>query len=195
MSTTVTEYGVTDAQRDAWKELNAAYERYMGVVRERQAEPVEDLELSDANGSTARLSELFGDRSDLIVIHNMGGGCSYCTMWADGLNGLLPHLENRAAVVLVSPDAPDAQQKIADERGWNFRMYSSKGHDFTERLGFARDDEALPGFSTFRKADDGTIERVGSDGFGPGDLYNAAWPMFEHLAGGAGEWKPKQRYS
>ena len=195
MSATIAEYGVTDAQREAWTDLHAAYDRYVTVVRERPAEPVDDLELTGQDGEVVRLSSLFGERSDLIVIHNMGGGCGYCTMWADGLNGLLPHLEDRAAVVLVSPDAPDVQRRIADERGWRFRLYSAKGHEFSERLGFERDGSMLPGFSTFQRQEDGTIHRVSSDGFGPGDLYNAAWPMFEHLAGGPGEWGPKQRYS
>jgi hypothetical protein len=70
-------------------------------------------------------------------------------------------------------------------------MYSTAGHDFNHQLGFANETGQKPGFSAFRLASDGSIVRTGSDGFGPGDLYNAAWPMFEHLADGAGDWKPK----
>ena len=40
------------------------------------------------------LLELFGDRDRLLAIHNMGQGCRYCTLWADGFNGFLPHLES-----------------------------------------------------------------------------------------------------
>ena len=42
----------------------------------------------------------------------MGRGCSYCTLWADGFNGLRHHFEDRAAFVVVSPDTPE-QQKAA----------------------------------------------------------------------------------
>jgi predicted dithiol-disulfide oxidoreductase (DUF899 family) len=195
MTVQVAEYGVTEDQRKAWDELAAAHDRYTSVVRARPAEPVENFELTDSRGETVRLSDLFAGKSDLIVIHNMGGGCSYCTMWADGLNGLLPHLEDRAAVALVSPDSPDVQHRIAEERGWNFRMYSGSGHPFTEQLGFSQGDSMYPGFSTFHLNEDRSIDRISSDAFGPGDLYNAAWPMFEHLAGGPGDWSPKKRYS
>ena len=36
------------------------------------------------------LLDLFGGRERLLAIHNMGQGCRYCTLWADGFNGLLP---------------------------------------------------------------------------------------------------------
>jgi len=44
------------------------------------------------------LSSLFGDHRDIIVVHNMGQSCRYCTMWADRFNGLYPYLANRSAV-------------------------------------------------------------------------------------------------
>ena len=57
------------------------------LKRERDAEPVDDYELSGPAGKV-RLSELFGDKNDLIVVHNMGKSCPYCTLWADGFNGV-----------------------------------------------------------------------------------------------------------
>ena len=45
------------------------------------------------------LLDLFAGRDVLFAIHNMGQACRYCTLWADGLNGFLPHLEDRFAVV------------------------------------------------------------------------------------------------
>ena len=83
-----------------------------------------------------RLSALFGGKKDLIVVHNMGAGCSYCTMWADGFNGVYPHLADRAAFVVVSPDAPAAQKKFAESRAWRFPMLSGRKSDFSENLGF-----------------------------------------------------------
>ena len=55
-------------------------------------ESVEDYELIGWGNKKVRLSSLFGEKDELILVHNMGRGCPYCTMWADGFNGVLPHL-------------------------------------------------------------------------------------------------------
>src|SRR5262249_42734985 len=69
-------------------------------MREAQAaiepEEVKDYTFARANGGAVRLSELFGDKDTLIVIHNMGMGCTSCTLWADGFNGVYEHLASRA---------------------------------------------------------------------------------------------------
>src|SRR6266481_1402041 len=61
-----------------------------GKIRELQqsAEPqaVMDYTFATPDGPV-RLSQLFGDKASLFVIHNMGAGCPYCTLWADGFNG------------------------------------------------------------------------------------------------------------
>src|SRR5262249_60427720 len=88
-----------------------------GKIRERQ-QPVEPQEVMDYTFATrdgpVRLSQLFGDKASLFVIHNMGASCPYCTLWADGFNGVLPHIENRAAFVVASPDDPQAQEKFKE---------------------------------------------------------------------------------
>ena len=70
---------------------------------------VKDYEFLDFNNKKIKLSELFGKKKDLIIIHNMGTACAYCTMWADGFNGVHKHLENRAGFVVVSNDKPELQ--------------------------------------------------------------------------------------
>ena len=45
---------------------------------------VKDYTLRDRDGKDVKLSEMFGEKDHLILIHNMGKGCPYCTMWADG---------------------------------------------------------------------------------------------------------------
>src|SRR5215831_3379847 len=57
-----------------------------------EPEPVKDYTFRRAGGGSVRLSELFGDKTDLFVIHNMGQSCPYCTLWADGFNGAYAHL-------------------------------------------------------------------------------------------------------
>lgn len=159
-------------------------------------EPFEDHVLRGQDGGEVRLSELFQDKPDLILVHNMGRGCSYCTMWADGLNGVLPHLEDRAAFVVVSPDPPEVQKALAASRGWRFQMASAAGTPFTRLAGYEEPDGApLPGVSTFRKRDDGRIERVAHTEFGPGDDFCSVWHLFDLLEGGPAGWEPQKRYS
>ncbi len=161
----------------------------------RPREAVQDYALLGAGEKTVTLSELFGDRSDLLVIHNMGKGCSYCTLWADGLNGLLPHLESRTAVVLVSKNDPQTQAEFAASRGWKLRMISAQNSPFTRDMGFAGEDGSqYPGCSAFHKDADGKIERTGSTWFGPGDDYCPPWPLFEMLADGINNWEPELKY-
>ncbi len=162
--------------------------------RRRPVEPVQDFPLRNPDGSPTTLSALFGDRDDLIVVHNMGRGCVYCTLWADGFNSLVPHLENRAAFVVVSPDAPEVQTNFAASRGWTFQMASAAGSDFTSALGYEHEGGYMPGVSAFRRQPDGSIVRTGRDNFGPGDDYSAPWRLFDLLGGGVGEWEPRYRY-
>ena len=192
----------TDLQEElaaAWSDLEKAQQRLKDVRRRVPSEPVQDYELRGPAGA-ATLSELFGDKSDLILIHNMGTGCPYCTMWADGFNGVVHHLEDRSAFVVVSPDSVETQQRFRQKRGWRFRMFSAGGTTLFKDMGFESDDEhygsnAMPGVSVFHKADDGSIMRVASDFLGPGDAYCSVWHLFDLLRDGVGNWEAKFDYS
>src|SRR5690348_16725862 len=82
------------------------------AARKRQGgETVGDYTFDTPAGEVT-LAELFGDQRDLLVVHNMGRGCPYCTLWADGFNSLVPHLANRAAFVVASDDPVDVQQEF-----------------------------------------------------------------------------------
>ncbi len=183
---------------EAWANLQEAKQRMVEVSRRIGPERVQDYELQGREGSV-RLSEMFGDKEDLILIHNMGSECPYCTMWADEFQGVLRHLQDRAAFVLVSPNSVDVQQVLRRKRGWTFEMYSAEGTSFIRDMGFESDgvsynSNAMPGVSTFRKNADGSIDRVARDFFGPGDLYCGAWHLFDLLADGAGGWEAKLEY-
>lgn len=163
----------------------------LALRRKMPKELVANHELKDDYGLPITLRELFGNYKDLIVIHNMGQACAYCTLWADGLNGFVPHILTRSALALVSPDEPNAMRAFAESRGWKFPMISSKGSDFSKALGFETEEGALPGFSAFRLNDDETISRVGFAHFGPGDDYCGIWFMLGLLQDGLAGWSPK----
>ena len=154
------------------------------------AEPVPDYPFETSAGRTSLL-ELFADKDRLLVIHNMGQGCRYCTLWADGFNGLLPHLESALSVVLVSKDPPDVQRTFANSRGWRFRLASHGGGDYIREQGVYGEAENYPGAVVYERQD-GTILRKNACSFGPGDLYCALWPLLG-LAG-LDEFTPQFNY-
>ncbi len=162
------------------------------LKRELEPTEVRDYRFQSADGEVS-LSTLFGDRDDLVVIHNMGEQCSYCTAWADGFSGLAHYLDDRAAFCVVSPDSPADQARFAESRGWKFRMVSDPSpSEFTRDLGFWNPDEGYwPGASGFRRRPDGTLVRVAQAVFGPMDDFCPIWPLFELLEGGVGDWEPR----
>ena len=154
--------------------------KYIKVISKLAEAEVNDYVLKDTEGNDVKLSEMFGDKDNLILVHNMGKACSYCTLWADGFSGAAYYIEKKAAFVLVSPDAPEVQKEFAASRGWKFKTYSSSGTTFTSDMGYYTEaDGYWPGVSVFHKDENGNIKRVSKDFFGPGDFYSAPWHFFD----------------
>jgi predicted dithiol-disulfide oxidoreductase (DUF899 family) len=158
-----------------------------------EPEEVPDYVFTNSAGSV-RLTELFGDKPDLIVVHNMGISCPSCTLWADGFNGIYDHLANRVSFVVSSSDAPALEKSCAASRGWRFPMMSHSGTTFAAHMGYRSEAGGwLPGLSVFRR-DNNRILRVSDAGFGPNDDFCSLWHIFDLLAGDAGGWRPNFRY-
>ncbi len=186
--------GIDDEIARLEKEVEAAKHRLVEARRKRPLEEVAEYGFTDWEGNQVKLSALFGDKEDLVVIHNMGTGCSHCTMWADGFTGLVPHLSDRCSLVVVSPDPPDVQKRFAGKRNWNFRMLSAKGNSFNLDMGFEKDGDPWPGISTFKRNPDGKIFRVAKAFFDVGDDFCATWPILDLLDQGSKGWQPKYFY-
>ena len=174
-------------------EIAALRARMRELQAEIEPEEVPDYLLTGAEGPV-RLSQLFGDKDALFVIHNMGRTCPNCTMWADGFNGVLAHLENRAAFVVTTPDDPATQAEFARSRGWRFRMVSHQGTDFAADMGYRGEGGWLPGVSVFRK-DGGRILRVSDQRLGPGDDLCTVWHFFDMIPEGPAGWRAKFVYA
>ncbi len=156
---------------------------------------VQDYLLHDRNGKPIKLSELFGDKQELILVHNMGKHCPYCTLWADGLNGLYKHMENRAGFAISTPDPYAEMDSFAASRGWNFAMASTTGSTLKKDLGFElKDGSYYPGVSTFSKDEQGRIFHVAKAFFGPGDDFCALWYLFDLLPSDVSDWEPQFSY-
>ena len=142
----------------------AAIERQIGELtselnalrKENAPTPVPNYAFETASGATT-LRDLFGEQEKLLAIHNMGQGCRYCTLWADGFNGLLPHLESAMAVVLVSKDAPETQRRFANSRGWRFRLASHGGGAYIQEQGVFGEAENYPGAVVYERDGDAIL--------------------------------------
>ncbi|MCU9614893.1 DUF899 family protein [Caldibacillus lycopersici] len=154
---------------------------------------VKNYLFKDSLNQNVSLLDLFGGKDELMVIQNMGKSCAYCTMWADGFNGVYHHIIDKAAFVLASPDSPEVQDAFAAERRWQFPMVSTMGTSFKEDLGFVKDGYPYPGVSTFHKDADGKIFHVADAPFGPGDDFCVVWPLFDLLASGQKGYHPQRK--
>ena len=188
-------YETTSAKLAEYRSQIAAIRQKMRAAQAGvEPQVVSDYEFTSAQGSV-RLSDLFGNKRDLILVHNMGTTCPNCTLWADGLNGIYHHLADRAAVVVSSPDPPEVQQRFAQNRGWTFPMVSHQGTTFAADMGYRSESGGwLPGISVLKR-DGKRIVRVSDAGFEPGDDFCTVWHILDLLPGGAGDWTPKSSYA
>ena len=177
------------------KELQETKKRLVALRKEAPPREVGEYTFKTWRDTEITLSGLFGKRDELMVIHNMGKQCPYCTLWADGFNGIFRHLDNRAPFVVISNDRYIIQRTFGRGRGWKFKMVSCYGTSFFKDMGFAGPKgEPWPGVSTFKKTSDGKIWQVASAGFGPWDDYCVLWPLIELLPNGQNNWEPKYKY-
>lgn len=178
------------------QEIEAKRQEILDLTLARPPMTVTDYEFLDGAGNPVKLSDLFGDKDEMILYHNMGPKCHYCMLWADGMNGFTPHFEDRAAFVVTMPTPPAEMTAYAESRGWKFKCVSVLGTSVLHDLGFEPvvGEGTWPGFTTLSKNSDGTISRHSSSFFGPGDDFCAVWHMFRHLPKGVNDWEPKRSY-
>jgi predicted dithiol-disulfide oxidoreductase (DUF899 family) len=166
-------------------------------------------EVRDGQLAEVRLSELFeaGDQP-LILMHFMYGKsqtspCPMCTSWADGYDGILPHLEQKARFAVFIAGDPGSFGAYARSRGWsNLRVVSAGDSDLKRRLGFETEDGAQhPGLSVFTRNDAGKIVHfysqsayLGEDGFRGMDLLNPLWHFLDATPEGRGDFFPSKQY-
>lgn len=173
-------------------EIGQKLEALHALRKQAPSTPVPNYTFQTATGPVTLL-ELFGDRDLLFVIHNMGQGCRYCTLWADGLNAWLPHLESRYAVVLVSRDPPTVQRRFANARGWRFSMASHGGGPYIVEQGVMPGYDNAPGLVCYERRGDQVL-RKNATPFGPGDTFAAIWHVLSLGGVGTGDWVPQFTY-
>jgi predicted dithiol-disulfide oxidoreductase (DUF899 family) len=164
------------------KEMYAIAQKLEKLRKEAPPSEINNYTFQTLLGKTTLL-DLFGKKDKLLVIHNMGQGCRWCTSWADGINAALPHLENLFSVVLVSKDSPEAQRTMALNRNWKFRMASHGGQEYISEQTTEAGQNNMPGL-VFYQREGNKIFRKNATTFGPGDAFN---PLFHIVTlGGIG---------
>ena len=163
-----------------------------GLLKESEPQEVANYTFTDLRGEVT-LRQLFGDREQLLAIHNMGQACRYCTLWADGFNGVLPHLEDAMAVVLLSKDPPEVQRNFANSRSWGFRLASHGGGSYIREQTVFEGEDNMPGVVVYERSGDRVLRR-NSAPLGPGDPFCSVWHLLALAGRGAGDWTPQYRY-
>lgn len=178
--------------QNAQKELFELTQKVARLRRDSKPTPVKNYTFQTNEGETSLL-ELFGDRDTLFLIHNMGQGCRYCTLWGDGLNGFIQHLESKFAFALVSKDSPTTQRAFANSRNWRFNTASHGGGDYITEQSVIPGESNMPGIVCYTKTGN-EIFRKNSSAFGPGDEFCPQWNILGLAGISTEEWTPQFNY-
>ncbi|MFT7688311.1 MAG: putative dithiol-disulfide oxidoreductase (DUF899 family) [Candidatus Azotimanducaceae bacterium] len=160
--------------------------------KETPLKPVRNYTFTGADGELS-LKDLFGDKSTLFLIHNMGQACRFCTLWADGLNGFIAHIESQFALALVSKDDPETQRRMSNSRQWRFRMVSHAGGKYISEQSVLAGQDNMPGLVCYI-LEDGEIYRKNAVVFGPGDEFCSQWNLLSLAGISEAEWAPQYQY-
>jgi predicted dithiol-disulfide oxidoreductase (DUF899 family) len=163
-----------------------------------------NLKDGDEPVTTVRLSELYtAPHRTLVVQHVMYGKlqstpCPMCTMWVDGLNAAVRHVQQNADYVVASAADPTALRAHARARGWDaVRLLSCGDNSF--QYDFGAEDEAGEqdsAISVFTLDPDGSprhfytchpqmADDVNERGI---DLLSPVWHLLDLTPQGRGEW-------
>lgn len=169
------------------------------------------VEVGEENGPVRALglADLFDDPDKpLVLVHFMYGKkqeqpCPMCTTWADGYDGVLPHLRQRMNFAVVIAGDPVEFRAYARGRGWrNLRVLSAAESSFKRDLKTESEDGAQePAVSVFVRDPAGQIRHAytGGASYDNGkyrgmDLLCPVWNFFDLTPEGRGDFFPRRSY-
>ncbi len=179
----------------AEQELEDHTKRVEDQRRELPWVPVERAYRFATEEGPKSLPELFAGRSQLLIYHLMFGedwavACPGCSSVADGLGGVVMHLNDRDVTLLCVSHAP-LEKLVAYKRprGWTVPYVSAHGDDFLFDYGFAFRREEMPGIvreefdmgEMLREAPQGLRdyrEEVGAPDLESALSVSAGWSVF-----------------
>ena len=201
------------ARRDLLKQEKAMTKELDRLAAARRQLPwvrVEKEYTFDGPNGQESLTDLFEERSQLIVYHFMFGpewteGCLGCSFWADNFNGTIDHINQRDATMLaVSRTSLKKINAFKERMGWTFKWVSSLNSEFNfdfyasypedgpshDLLNFEMaeiDFEENHGVSVFYKNEEGEIFHTYSVYERGIDIANCAYQWMDMLPKGRDE--------
>lgn len=119
------------------------------IAKQRRSLPWEEVTkdyVFDGPNGKESLSDLFKDKSQLIVYHFMFGpnseaGCTGCSFLGDHHNGIDIHLEQRDTTWVAISRAPyEKLAKYKERMGWDWKWVSADGNGFPEDMNVSFSD-------------------------------------------------------
>jgi predicted dithiol-disulfide oxidoreductase (DUF899 family) len=191
------------AARDKLLEAEMALRRQIeAVATQRRALPpggrvAEDYLFQEGdNARPVKLSELFGNKSTLLLYSYMYGPamarpCPSCTSILDGLDGQVQHIAQRVAIAAVARSPIARVRAVAQERGWHRLRLLSAAENSYQRDYHGEDAKGAqwPILNVFTKAPDGTVRHAYATelAFAPREAgqdprhVDALWPLWAAL--------------
>src|SRR5205814_2331707 len=155
-----------------------------------------------------KLSELFGDKSTLLLYSYMYGPqmeapCPMCTSMLDAVEGQVQHVRQRAAIAIVARSPIARILQFTRGRGWkNHRVLSSTNNGYhADYFGETKDGAQMPMMNVFVKRDGKVRHFWGSEllycSFDDGmdsrhvDPFWPLWHLLDLTPEGRGDFYPR----
>lgn len=198
-------------QREALREAELALmqqrEEVAAMRRSLPAGPVAGDYVFESETGPVSLDELTGDRP-LVIYHFMFGGpmdqpCPMCSMWADGWNAVVDHVDRSVDFALVTNGTAAENTALAERHGWqNLRWLSAAQNQFKLDYESAdADGNQWPTITVFERVD-GQVRlsyagsaHISGDHWRGVDLLSPVWHMLDLTRDGRGDFMPQLDYS
>lgn len=175
------------------------------------ASDYEFTEWRDGKAQKVRLSELFPDGKDTLMLYSfmyssqMDAACPACTSIADGFSGVAQHVGDRMGLVLVAKSPAERFAKLATSRGWgDLRIVSSTDTTYnSDYFAETPDGTQMPAANVFVRDQDGIRHFWGSEMLyvkkpGHPRHVDQIWPLWNMLdltpEGRGTDWFPQLSY-
>jgi predicted dithiol-disulfide oxidoreductase (DUF899 family) len=183
-----------------------------------------DYSFEESNGEaagtqTVRLSELFEDGKDTLVLYSfmfipdesgtpLGRACPSCTSIIDAVDGQAPHLEQLINLAVAAKVPIEQFREHADTRGWrHIRLLSAANTTYNHDYHTETDEGSQRPIATVFVRRDGRIHHFWSSelAFAPSDAgqhprhVDFMWPLWQILdltpEGRGGDFHPQLEYT
>jgi predicted dithiol-disulfide oxidoreductase (DUF899 family) len=164
-----------------------------------------------------RLSELFGDGKDALFLYSFmwvpesqrlgfAGPCPSCTSIIDGVDGQVPHIEQRISFAIAAKAPIESFREHAQRRGWrNARLLSAMPSTYNRDYQAEDESGSQWPLATVFVRRDGKVHHLWSSelwlvpreqGQDPRhvDFMWPMWAMFDRAPDGRGDFHPALEY-